>query len=518
MYNEWERFNRNRVNAQAGSPDAQFYMGMCYLNGKNVVRDLTRAEKWLAMSASAGYREAMKVLKARFLYTDARLQELRETRLKAPSQVTAAIERNVLDEVKEDVMASAQAQEQQPAEITETQKVEALRLAAEHCNNAREQEALEVLRPLLREGDERATRIAEVARKRMSARDGEQAPAVELGTETLREVREKASQGDVAAQLKLAECYYNGHGVDRNYAVAVQWYRNAAEGGSAEAACRVGESYVLGNGVEVNYLNACNWFRSAAQAGHPVALYNLGVCYRNGWGVAASPEKEVRCYRQAADLGNGQAQYELGRACYYGYGCEQDLSAAHFWLARACNQNILGATVLLATLYENGFGVARDRTFAYSLLQKVVHAGSHLADGMLAKYYFYGEIAERDEDKAIELALSAIARGDKDTDNSMLLYRYYAKKRSYSEAFRWLNTARENGIKDACFELGKCYELGHGTPVDAEQAFRYYSLAEQEGDPLAYAALARCYKLGFGVERSAKLAKKYARLAKKVKV
>ena len=76
MLNEWERFNTNRVNAASGSADAQYYMGTCYLNGRNVARDLARAEKWFALSAASGYVEAIRILKSRFLYTDERIEAL----------------------------------------------------------------------------------------------------------------------------------------------------------------------------------------------------------------------------------------------------------------------------------------------------------------------------------------------------------------------------------------------------------------------------------------------------------
>jgi TPR repeat protein len=43
------------------------------------------------------------------------------------------------------------------------------------------------------------------------------------------ELRQRAEQGDVKAQLNLGTMYGNGQGVPKDHAEAAKWYRKAAE-------------------------------------------------------------------------------------------------------------------------------------------------------------------------------------------------------------------------------------------------------------------------------------------------
>lgn len=49
------------------------------------------------------------------------------------------------------------------------------------------------------------------------------------------ELKEKAAQGVVSAQFRLAYCYFKGVGVTKDPKQAVYWYRKAAEQGHARA-------------------------------------------------------------------------------------------------------------------------------------------------------------------------------------------------------------------------------------------------------------------------------------------
>jgi hypothetical protein len=83
--------------------------------------------------------------------------------------------------------------------------------------------------------------------------------------------------------------------------------------------------------------------------------------------------------RKAADNGDPDAQYQLG--CYYNKGelVPKDNRQAIAWLQRATEQEHLGATALLAHLYEYGEGVARDLREALRLYQRAAAAGSEFS-------------------------------------------------------------------------------------------------------------------------------------------
>lgn len=108
-----------------------------------------------------------------------------------------------------------------------------------------------------------------------------------------------AGLGDAAE--KLADKYYKGEGVTRNYEKAVYWYTIAANnppgaflnsryinGPSPEAQNMLGLCYRDGNGVMRDYKKAVYWFRRAAECGYSDAQKNLSECYRKGLGVPVS--------------------------------------------------------------------------------------------------------------------------------------------------------------------------------------------------------------------------------------
>ena len=52
--------------------------------------------------------------------------------------------------------------------------------------------------------------------------------------------KEEQENSDAEAQHKLGLAYYNGDGVEKNYAEAVRWWRKAAEQGSLKAQYNLG--------------------------------------------------------------------------------------------------------------------------------------------------------------------------------------------------------------------------------------------------------------------------------------
>ena len=82
-----------------------------------------------------------------------------------------------------------------------------------------------------------------------------------------RSLRKAATQGHAVAQTQLGLMYYNGDGVERDYAEALDWFRKAAEQGHARAQRMLGLRYASGEGVKQDYAEALNWYRKAAAQG-----------------------------------------------------------------------------------------------------------------------------------------------------------------------------------------------------------------------------------------------------------
>ena len=83
-------------------------------------------------------------------------------------------------------------------------------------------------------------------------------------------LRVSAEKGDVEAQLKLADSYYEGDdyvGVSKDLRKAAQWYRKAAEQGVVDAQFNLGVMYGNGEGVPKDAVQAYAWFSLSAAQG-----------------------------------------------------------------------------------------------------------------------------------------------------------------------------------------------------------------------------------------------------------
>ena len=136
--------------------------------------------------------------------------------------------------------------------------------------------------------------------------------------------RDAAERGYAEAQYKLGVCYANGDGVERNYEKAVKWYRDAAEQGDAFAQINLGICYLNGRGVPKDVTEGLRWYHKAADQEHPVAFFNLGNVYNDGKYVKRDAKEAVKWWQKSADLGYPLAQYNLAHAYLKGEAVRKD--------------------------------------------------------------------------------------------------------------------------------------------------------------------------------------------------
>jgi len=68
--------------------------------------------------------------------------------------------------------------------------------------------------------------------------------------QSITELKSKAVDGDVQAQLALAKAYHLGEGIEKDEAQAVRWWEMAAEHGDTAAEVNLGTAYSLGAGFQ----------------------------------------------------------------------------------------------------------------------------------------------------------------------------------------------------------------------------------------------------------------------------
>jgi len=110
-------------------------------------------------------------------------------------------------------------------------------------------------------------------------------PPINISAEELHMLRTWAAQGNALAQNNLGLLYDLGDGMPRDYAVARQWYEQAAAQNYAAAQFNLGLLYANGHGVPQDYAMAREWYEKAAAQGRANASYILGEMYAHGQGV-----------------------------------------------------------------------------------------------------------------------------------------------------------------------------------------------------------------------------------------
>ncbi|MGH7813630.1 MAG: tetratricopeptide repeat protein [Candidatus Binataceae bacterium] len=128
----------------------------------------------------------------------------------------------------------------------------------------------------------------------------------------LRSCRAASAEGNVEAQTRIGNIYYNGGPeMARDYAMALRWYRYAGANGSAFAQTRAGMMYRDGRGTGSDPAEALRWFKMAAAQGDTGAEFMIAGMYRYGKGVPRDDAEALKWYRKAAAAGDQPAQMAL---------------------------------------------------------------------------------------------------------------------------------------------------------------------------------------------------------------
>ena len=106
---------------------------------------------------------------------------------------------------------------------------------------------------------------------------------------------------DPEEQFELADGYFTGHDMPQDHDAAAVWFRLAADQGHADAACRLGDMYDKGHGVPQDYAESAKLLRYAADHGHWSAQRGLAVLYFYGRGVPRDYDAAATWLRRAAD-------------------------------------------------------------------------------------------------------------------------------------------------------------------------------------------------------------------------
>lgn len=324
-----------------------------------------------------------------------------------------------------------------------------------------------------------------------------------------------AYKGNAEAQYKLAECYYNGRGVDIDYASAGTWYRKSAEAGYAPAQYSLGNLLYIGLGVDEDETEAVKWFQKAAEQGHVEAQSNLGECFYYGRGVTRDYSAALKWFRKAAEQGNDYAQYHVGQCYYYGHSVDRDYAEALDWYRKSADQGNAEAQFSVGYCYEHGQGVVEDDSQAVVWYRKAVEQGQADAQNSLGSCYRRGSGIPQDYDEAVRLFRLSADQGNAYAQKNLgdCYYFGWGVEEDNEKALEWFSKAADQGLASAQDKIGECYYYGYGVEQNYSEAVKWYQRAAEAGFAAAQASLGLCYYYAYGVKTNYKEAVKWLQSA-----
>ena len=230
------------------------------------------------------------------------------------------------------------------------------------------------------------------------------------------DLKKKAEAGNVESRLDYADIYMYGlYGVAASYETAVEYYTKAAQAGNVTAQTRLADCYFDGLGVAQNYSEAVKWYPKAARHGDAYAKTFLAICYQNGNGVEADMETALELYEEAARAGDALAQFNLSDY----YLADEEASDDEFftglkWLEKSAAQNFPPAQTSLGMFYIQGMGVEQNFNKGFELLNAAVAQDDVNALAFLGGLYYKGVGVRQDTKKGLRLLRQAAERGSEE--------------------------------------------------------------------------------------------------------
>ncbi len=336
-----------------------------------------------------------------------------------------------------------------------------------------------------------------------------------------RNLRSNAEEGDAKSQYDLGMAYGNGElpGIERNLALAIQWFSRAAEQGYAPAEFSMGYSYEHGMGVPKDRNQAATWYGKAAEHGSATSMYRLGRLLSDGESDPADDiPKANRLLLEAANAGLADAQNSIGIHYQFGIGFAQNYPLAADWYRKAASQGHSWAQNNLGILAENGLGMPKDHAAAARWYELAAEQGLSQAKWRLAGLVLEGWGTEKDPARA--MALYREAANDKEPEgwnglgylheNGIGIRKSLDVARTYyllsanagnahgmfnlsrllqdsdpSKAFEWEVKAAELGHATAQNNAGASYQHGVGVRANTAWALYWYAKAAQQGNERA---------------------------------
>ncbi len=316
------------------------------------------------------------------------------------------------------------------------------------------------------------------------------------------EIRPLAIQGDAQSQLLLADSYYQGQGVKRDYNQAFLWYRRAAQQGNVEAQYKLGNIYLMGEGVTQDDRQAASWYEKAAAQGHAAAKHNYENLQRLAASkplAAATPKTEVAVVSQPTSLSATEIT-------------PVDIEDPH-------DEDL---SVTTSTAASTTTAAAADKKGFWESAGELFGIGDEDSETSTATETEAVEVEDSFDEEQSRQQVAVKPESAESTTPGNDAEQSYAKgmayafgdgvRKNYKKAFEHFLQAAELGHPGAQYRLGVAYAYGEGVDPDITESINWYRQAAQSGNTTAQRTLASLYLDGTGVPRDPVMAHAWYRV------
>ena len=230
------------------------------------------------------------------------------------------------------------------------------------------------------------------------------------------EVKQYADEGNIKAQVNLAERYFFGTGTKQDYQKAFAYYQKAAEKGDIKAQYKLGFQFCNGLGVDANNREGYGWAKKAADQGCSYAQYWLASTQThnsrlNEGEIDFITDDQANEYLEmAAEQDHRYAQIHMGFKMKSPE--EQDTLESAYWYRKAAKLNHPEAYFHIGSMYDSGTAFQRNfekALYYYKTAAKLGHGASLHQLGMIN---LSGDGVDQDVDSAKVLLRDAADQGD----------------------------------------------------------------------------------------------------------
>lgn len=194
---------------------------------------------------------------------------------------------------------------------------------------------------------------------------------------------EQRAKTSLEATITTAEWFFYGWGFDKDYQLAMHFYKKAAELGSGNAINHLGEMYRYGWGVEVDFDQAKRWYLEAVKVDYVIAAHNIAEMYYLGEGVEQNYLVAFDWFQKSAAKNLSHSRYFLGKMYQAGHGVNQDLKMANRLFYQAMDQRHNGAKFELGKNMIQGLGIATNEGRGLLFITEAAEAGFEEAQAYL---------------------------------------------------------------------------------------------------------------------------------------